>query len=267
MEKYYFSLFFLILVFNMDKSFLEIMDTNTFFLSFKEVVIQSVGVFLFISLICLVLSSLIVLNNFNQGICLFIAFEIIAFSVGLSILLISVLNKYYNMLYSKEPLRMSFRCVIIMLTTITLGNLVAMVFLGLNVVSFNWFSCLGWGVAGFYPSIVMLIKKNIFNEDSLKLNYDDESILGYNPVYYWFLGVVSGIMVFPVSFMNFYQNCDFCLKILFLMFPFILEFLILSPNLFNKILPFEVGIKKGFYLYFFISVIISFLFLLVWWFI
>lgn len=261
------SLIFFILVIKMDKSFSEILNTNTFYLSFNEVLIQCIIVFLLLSIISLLSFFIIGIIDVYLGILFFIAFEIINLFSSLALLTISIINKHSSLLYCDNPIKMSFECVLILFCVISLGVFISCIFLGHFVSSFNFISCLIIGVSFLYPPIFMLFRKNIFNEKSLKIeNYNDD-IIGYNPIYYLILGFITGFILFYLLFItieNYYCGlCSLFYCIFVVLFSICLESLILSPDLMNDLLPFNIKFKKGFYLYFMISLLLCGIYLII----
>ena len=113
---------------------------------------------------------------------------------------------------------------------------------------------LGFILCSFFiiPILSLFFGTKLFNDSSCYI--EDNVVLGYPPIYPW-IALLMGIC----SFFYIMRFSDSLMVIACL--TFIIQFIIVLPNIANKILPFEIKTKKG-CLYFILLVIIIYIVLM-----
>ena len=132
----------------------------------------------------------------------------------------------------------------------------------------NIYSAIAFAFGVNFPIVFMLLRLNVYNNDSRllyvgKLDGMDhyEQVLGYFPIFYYVLAFPFGMGPLSVSFRRFlesiflhngsleYYSACFILSLLAVSF-------VLSPNIANNVLPFEIRRLKGFFKFAVISLIL-----------
>ena len=121
--------------------------------------------------------------------------------------------------------------------------------------------CFIIGFSFFYSVFWMFLKRKAYDKTTelFKVN----KCIGYHPVYYLFLGGITGIILFGFSAIllnNLLNEGIYFIYLFGILISFIIESLILSPDIMNKVLPFEVRKKSGFILYSILTVVLSVIF-------
>ena len=117
------------------------------------------------------------------------------------------------------------------------------------------------GMIFVFPPYFMLLRRKIFNESN---NLTCKENIGFNPKFYWLLGIFCGFFTLVNSFwylQSFYtlNYPSFFVCLCFIIFSIIWAALVLSPDIWNKFLPFEIRSTKGFFIYSILMIILSFL--------
>lgn len=102
------------------------------------------------------------------------------------------------------------------------------------------------------PILSLFFGTKIFNDSSCYIG--DDVVLGYPPIYPWIALLIGICSFFYIMKFNDSLMAIACLT-------FIIQFIIVLPNIANKILPFEIKTKKG-CLYFIILVLILYIVLM-----
>lgn len=114
--------------------------------------------------------------------------------------------------------------------------------------------CFAIGFSFFYSIFWMFLRRKAYDKTT-ELYKRNEGI-GYHPACYWLLGSVCGIGLF-ISFFNGLLSSS----IVYCFVSFILSFgllsLILSPDLTDRIVPFDIKKISGFSLYSILSIVLS----------
>lgn len=153
----------------------------------------------------------------------------------------------------------SYQGALIFLACLSIG--LSFIFFAIALVkSGSIYSAIAFGLCVNFPTVFMLLRMNVYNNDSRLLFIGEkdgqkyyEQVLGYYPVfYYMFLGIPFGRGPLGVSFRkvlesiflhnNSLEYCLLCFVLCLLVGSFIL-----SPDIANKILPFEIKTYKGFF--------------------
>lgn len=141
-------------------------------------------------------------------------------------------------------------------------------FFGMAFVQGGIYSAIAFGVSPYFPAIFMLLRLDVYkNENSRWLLVEDEfgnesyvEVVGYHPIFYCLLGITAARGPFGLSI-------KYVLESIFLnkgllsydIFCFIVSLiaisLVLSPDIMNKILPFEVKTGDGLIKFMFIGLI------------
>ena len=121
--------------------------------------------------------------------------------------------------------------------------------------------CFIIGFSFFYSVFWMFLRRKAYDKTTelFKVN----KCIGYHPVYYLFLGGITGIILFGFSAIllnNLLNEGIYFIYLFGILISFIIESLILSPDIMNKVLPFEVRKKSGFILYSILTVVLSVIF-------
>ena len=119
------------------------------------------------------------------------------------------------------------------------------------------YSAIGFCLAALYPAFFMFLRINVYkNENSRKLVTEDkngniiiEYVIRYHPAIYYIFGSLISCHLIGFSLMKVISgiaesNLDICYLIYFISSLLIVSF-ILSPDIANKILPFELKEKNG----------------------
>ncbi len=122
------------------------------------------------------------------------------------------------------------------------------------------YSAIAFGLCVNFPTVFMLLRLNVYNNKSRLLlvgKKDDskyyEHVFGYNPAFYYLLlGVPVGRGPLGVSFRKvleciFLHNGSLEYSLLCFVLCLLVGSFILSPDIANKILPFEIKTYKGFF--------------------
>lgn len=246
----------------MFKRFVEIMCANTAALDSCGRNIQMWCIFVILSIIVAFISFIFSFNlSFNEFVMIFIGLETFPFIVCLLGWFWDTLNKYFVMTYPKDSIYWSFEGLAVSFLFIGFAALLSITLM---------FGVLGSFLAGFilafgffYPALfIFLRRKSVFNEDSTIIEGSDEKFYGYQPSCYWLVGVFAGFPMFMFSFnkcLLYLLNRNLFGCVLDLIVAFGLISLMLSPDLVNKILPFELKKRSNALIYLIICPFVSLL--------
>lgn len=253
----------------MGKSIFEILNTNNFLLNSKERIKVIFTLFFLFSFFSLIISFFIGLTKHSLFFSFFLGFESIIFWACLNIALSPIYKKYSNMFSSDNTKNytLSFEGIIIYLLIIGLGGfsfwLIQAYFIG------PFFPFLGFAFSFIIPVLFMYVRKDVFHESSKTINCSEEGI-GYYPLLYYFYGMALSLLPFAFSFGRFGSYLKFgvpniILCIILLLFSFLMIFLFFCPDVWNKILPFDIRLKKGSIAYFLIWFVFEIVVSLIFW--
>ena len=166
------------------------------------------------------------------------------------------LDEKYNMI-SNNFQGMSYQSVVIMLFPLTFlmswfMALLAFTFEGLD-------SAIAFGLAMYFPFLFMFLRLNVFSDESRLLS--GEQVIGYHPVFFYIIGFMLSMGPLGISLLWIikdimgYSN-SFNHDIIALLISLLCGCLIFSPDIMNKILPFEIKTFKGLLKYCLLSAIL-----------
>ena len=167
-----------------------------------------------------------------------------------------LIKEKYNMI-SNNFQGMSYQSVVIMLFPLTFlmswfMALLAFTFEGLD-------SAIAFGLAMYFPFLFMFLRLNVFSDESRLLS--GEQVIGYHPVFFYIIGFMLsrgplGIsLLWIIKDIMGYSN-SFNHDIIALLISLLCGCLIFSPDIMNKILPFEIKTFKGLLKYCLLSAIL-----------
>lgn len=231
----------------MDKSLIEIMKTKWMYLNEEELKYYSFGIF--IECICLSVIIAIILKLLFQS-------DFMLSMTGFTI--VSIM--FTILIYKRDFFDEKFQLFSSDLMQGTNQGLILFLFVSSFLVSWGFFcaalkyglyNAIAFALAVCFPGIFMLLRRNAYSNETGSV-YGGGNI-GYHPIFHWFLGITAGSGPLGVSLTNFlkdifvkgsFLNMDLILVVLALL----LECFVLSPDVANKILPFELkrieGMKK-----------------------
>ncbi len=184
------------------------------------------------------------------------------------------LDKKYKMFYDEFE-GISYQCVIFLLITLSIG--LSFGFFGMALIDGGIYSAIAFSISVYFPAIFMLLRINVYrNENSrlLKVVNDEgeetcEEVIGYHPFAYYLLGITLSRGPLGVSLHNilnsiFLNEGVLAYNVVWFVLSICLGCFILSPDIANRILPFELKTRDGLIKFLFISwVLIGVLLLLI----
>ena len=243
----------------MIKNFLEIMKAPTFSLNSRDLKIQLIGNIVLFTLFSFLLS--ILLESLLSDVSFLVLFSFLESGIIVTIPFF-FWDRFANnneMHDSNDYLGLSFKGLIIVLFFLCLGFFVGFTLLGYFINSI--FFGLGWGLAIFFPICIIFFRRKIFRENSQYLNNEEKGI-GFNPKIYVALGIAISLLLIPSRFSSLHQsfynnNPHIFVSLGMLLFSFVYIALVLSPDIMNKVLPFEIRKRSGFIVYSIVSISLS----------
>lgn len=236
----------------MGKSFFEIMSAPSFSLNSKELKIQGLGTFVLASVFILFISfvfSFMWPETFLAILCGLESLNIVGCSL---FIFANKINNHFSLNYLEDSINWSFEGFIVLFFFFSLS-----LFVGMTVMCYllgNVFAGLGLGFSFFYPIVFMFFRrKSVFNEGSKFIG--GKEVLGYSPKHYWVLSLLSGLFLILMSFrlLGHYfvygTHPDLITCIFLIIFSFVVDSLVLCPDLMNKVLPFDLREEKYFDIY------------------
>ena len=230
----------------MDKSLNEIMKTKWMYLNEDELKFYSLGIF--IECICLSVVISIILNLLFKS-------DFMLCMSGFTI--VSIM--FTILIYKRDFFDEKFELFSPDLLQGTNQGLILFLFVSSFLVSWGFFcaalkyglyNAIAFSLAVCFPGIFLLLRRNVYSNENNNSFYDGN---GYHPLFHWVLGITVGSGPLGVSLTNFLKdmfvkgsvlNIDLISVVLAL----VLECFVLSPDVANKILPFELkrieGMKK-----------------------
>lgn len=161
---------------------------------------------------------------------------------------------------------LSYQCTVVFL--VALSIMLSFGFFGMAFVQAGIYSAIAFGVSQYFPAIFMLLRLDVYNDKSRWLLVEDEygnksytEVIGYHPVFYFvFLGITSargplGLSIKYVLESIFLNKGLLSYDIFCFIVSLIVGSLVLSPDIMNKILPFELKTGNGLVKFMFIGII------------
>lgn len=167
------------------------------------------------------------------------------------------LDEKYDLISGRFP-GMSYQGVVIILFPLTFAvswfiALLAFTFEGLG-------SAVAFGLAMYFPFVFMFLRLNVFRDENCRL-VSGKQVIGYHPVFFLLLGFMLGRGPLGISLLWIikdvlgYSN-SFNHDIIALAVSLLCGGLILSPDIMNKMLPFEIKTFDGLLKYCLFAVIL-----------
>ena len=161
----------------------------------------------------------------------------------------------------------SYQCAVVFLVALSIA--LSFAFFGMAFVQAGIYSAIAFGVAQYFPTIFMLLRLDVYkNENSRWLLVEDEfgnksyaEVIGYFPIFYFvFLGIPFargplGVSIKYILESIFLNKGLLSYDIFCFIVSLIVGSLVLSPDIMNKILPFELKTGNGLKKFMFIGII------------
>lgn len=232
----------------MDKSLKEIMRTKWMYLNCEELKYYSLGIFIECICLSVVIAILLKLLFKSDFILSMAGFTIVSFMFTILIYKRDFFDEKFQ-LFSSDLMQGTNQGIILFLFVSSF--LVSWAYF-CAALKYGLYNAIAFSLAVCFPGIFMLLRINSYSNENNSSMYGGGNI-GYHPIFYWFLGITAGSGPLGVSLTNFlkdifvkgsFLNGDLILVVLALL----LECFVLSPDVANKILPFELkrieGMKK-----------------------
>ncbi|WP_409200196.1 hypothetical protein [Methanobrevibacter sp. DSM 116169] len=243
-------------------NFSKIMNDSVHTLNPIELVIHLIIISFILTFCSFFAAGMITSSSNANPILVFLGCECILFSYWIAVFSLKFLNKHFDMFEKDNPNKNTFEGWIIGLMFYGVGF-----FFCLTIIFHafgNYIVGMGIGLVFVFPQLVMFFRrKTCFNERSRIIS--NEISLGYEPRHYWLLGLICGFATIGFGFFSLGSYLSsgnppliFCLIVIILSFMIIS--LILSPDLMNKKLPFEIRKNNGFNYYFVLCIIFCLIF-------
>ncbi|KZX09966.1 hypothetical protein [Methanobrevibacter curvatus] len=129
-------------------------------------------------------------------------------------------------------------------------------------VSKNFPVFIGFFFIFVFPLIVTIVRKNTFHENTIVAEKNPQNMLekctGYNPIWYFLMALMVGgsSTVWGFSMLNF-SHIPSTSGLIVVISGLISQMIILSPDLINKIVPFDLRTFKGLKIMFILAIALS----------
>lgn len=231
----------------MDKSLKEIMRTKWMYLNNEELKYYSLGIF--IECICLSVIISILLKLLFKS-------DFMLSMVGFTI--VSIM--FTILIYKRDFFDEKFQLFSDDLMQGTNQGMILFLFISSFLVSWAYFcaalkyglyNAIAFSLAVCFPGIFMLLRINLYSNKNNNSVYDDN--MGFHPIFHWVMGITVASGPLGISLTSFLKNMfvkgSFLnMDLILVMLALLLECFVLSSDVANKILPFELkgieGIRK-----------------------
>ncbi|WP_295113592.1 hypothetical protein [uncultured Methanobrevibacter sp.] len=231
----------------MDKSLKEIMRTKWMYLNGEELTYYSLGIF--IECICLSVIISILLKLLFKS-------DFMLSMVGFTI--VSIM--FTILIYKRDFFDEKFQLFSDDLMQGTNQGMILFLFISSFLVSWAYFcaalkyglyNAIAFSLAVCFPGIFMLLRINLYSNKNNNSVYDDN--MGFHPIFHWVMGITVASGPLGISLTSFLKNMfvkgSFLnMDLILVMLALLLECFVLSSDVANKILPFELkgieGIRK-----------------------
>ncbi|MEE1129384.1 MAG: hypothetical protein UHW99_05315 [Methanobrevibacter sp.] len=231
----------------MDKSLKEIMRTKWMYLNDEELKYYSLGIF--IECICLSVIISILLKLLFKS-------DFMLSMVGFTI--VSIM--FTILIYKRDFFDEKFQLFSDDLMQGTNQGMILFLFISSFLVSWAYFcaalkyglyNAIAFSLAVCFPGIFMLLRINLYSNENNNSVYDDN--MGFHPIFHWVMGITVASGPLGISLTSFLKNMfvkgSFLnMDLILVMLALLLECFVLSSDVANKILPFELkgieGIRK-----------------------
>ena len=228
-----------------------------FNLNKDELKVYSVYLFFYTEILGLCLCLLLYFFIHIDFILSFLGITILGVIFSILIYNRDFLDEKYDLISGKFQ-GMSYQSVVVILFSLTFAMswfsaLLAFTFEGLN-------SAIAFGLAMYFPFVFMFLRLDVFRDENSRL-VSGQKVIGYHPVFFYLLGFMLsrgplGISLLWVIRDMAGNSSSFNHDIIALIMSFTVGCLILSPDIMNKILPFEIKTFNGLLKYCLLSVIL-----------
>lgn len=245
----------------MFKRFIDIMCANTAALDSHDRNIQMIGTILIMSIFGFFISLMLSFGlSFNEVVFFFIGFELFPLIGSLVGWFWDTLSNKFTMTRSKDSVYPSCEGLAVVFLFAGVAALVSITVMVGAISSFIVGFTFAFGF--FYPALfIFLRRKKVFNESNLVLD-DGGEVYGYNPGGYYVVGIVAGVPMFMYCFNRcflYLSSGAWFICLVDLVLAFVTISLMLSPDLMNRVLPFELKKGVNFFIYVILCGIVSFL--------
>ena len=245
----------------MDRSLNEIMKTKWMYLNDDELKIYSIGIFIECICLSVVISILLTLLFQSDFMLSMIGFTIVSIMFTILIYKRDFFDEKFG-LFSDDLMQSTNQGLILFLFVssflVSWGFFCAALKYGLyNAIAFSLAVC--------FPGIFLLLRRDVYSNENNNSVYDAN--ISYNPIFYWVMGITVGSGPLGVSLTNFLKDMFvkgsfFNMDLILVVLALLLECFVLSPDVANKILPFELKTIEGMKKFIIISLGLMFILLL-----
>ncbi len=245
----------------MDRSLNEIMKTKWMYLNDDELKIYSIGIFIECICLSVVISILLTLLFQSDFMLSMIGFTIVSIMFTILIYKRDFFDEKFG-LFSDDLMQSTNQGLILFLFVssflVSWGFFCAALKYGLyNAIAFSLAVC--------FPGIFLLLRRDVYSNENNNSVYDAN--ISYNPIFYWVMGITVGSGSLGVSLTNFLKDMFvkgsfFNMDLILVVLALLLECFVLSPDVANKILPFELKTIEGMKKFIIISLGLMFILLL-----
>lgn len=236
----------------MTNNFFSIINKSWWLLDSEELKIYSIVVFILTFIGGIIASILISAINPTN-----IFFTILSFTAISALLAIFTykrdwFDKKYG-LVSKYHIGMNYQVVFYLICILNLC--LSLIFFYPNLENHGLSDAAIMFLSQQIPLIFMLLRLDVFDDENCHIKKEDEmgnihyeNTLGYNPIIYYFIGFSLSILI-GICLNNYVKDVlvssYFTTNLLQLIFSIAALFLLLSPDLLDKILPFNLRTWNG----------------------
>lgn len=167
------------------------------------------------------------------------------------------LDEKYDLISGRFP-GMSYQSVVVILFSLTFAAswfiaLLAFTFEGLD-------SAIAFGLAMYFPFVFMFLRLDVFHDENSRL-LSGEQVIGYHPVFFYLIGFMLSRGPLGISLLWIIRDitgnfASFSHDIISFIISLLCSCLILSPDIMNKMLPFEIKTFDGLLKYCLFAVIL-----------
>ena len=234
----------------------------------KELKLCAIRCFIIGSIIMGIGGLILFLISHNFIISKFIIIGGIIASAVYSILIYSrdFIDGKYGIFDSEFP-GFSYQYMVILLGCLCIA--LSFVAFGIGLAEGGIYSAIAFSLTSYFPFIFMFLRLNVYkNENSRWIKFKSENgdtyykkIFGYHPVFYYLIGTLFSMGPLGMSLHNllnslFLKSYPLNIAVFHFIISLICGCLILSPDILNRMLPFELKTMNGLKKFLYISLII-----------
>lgn len=207
---------------------------------FLKILLMGIVFIIFATIIFFIISG-------NLFVCLFV-------DVGLGIAFFLLAVFFYKRdwlyehidLFSSQEGKISYQAMTLLLFPISIA--ISFGYYGIAFLRAGFYSAIAFSLVIYFPAIFIFLRRNVYSDESRQLLVEDEfgnqyveSVFGYHPVIYCFMAIILFRGPLGVSLHNILLHTQLLTYNVFcFMLYFTVGCLLLSPDIMNKILPFEL---------------------------